>query len=503
MTVSGKPTDSAERSEVCLQCHENDQGVRNVPCVKGWRTSAHAHKGVTCADCHRSHYNVPPGTPPAVIGAVDRRSTGHLAAVVQQPGLPVRESLRGTSHNLGAVAPDVCYRCHADMQRLEEIPHPHQLGIPFNISCTACHDPPPQGTPRAVDHHPTQFNCTTCHDAHGNVLSETRRDLCLKCHDGARMSEWHGSPHDAGGAACTDCHDPHPPDGAPMSVDQPGVCHRCHSQTRQLEGILHPHQVPGPDGMNCSTCHQAHGKVTPWTRKDVCLQCHEGTPTMAWRSSTHGREGVACADCHNPHPDTRVPRTVNVSSTTVKRPKRLPMSVDEPDACYQCHPKIYGLAALPSHHAINEGKIVCSDCHDGHGQGHRNLKADSVNELCYQCHAEKEGPFAYEHPPVTENCDYCHEPHGTVANNLLRQPTTFLCLRCHSGHSTHDQSNQCSRCHFVNGEITVVGGGPRDPMVPTTPSMRRALFTDCTQCHAQVHGSDLPYGMACFNRMFR
>ena len=28
-----------------------------------WRTSKHAHCGVTCVDCHRGHYNVPPGTP--------------------------------------------------------------------------------------------------------------------------------------------------------------------------------------------------------------------------------------------------------------------------------------------------------------------------------------------------------------------------------------------------------------------------------------------------------
>ena len=78
--------------------------------------------------------------------------------------------------------------------------------------------------------------------------------------------------------------------------------------------------------------------------------------------------------------------------------------------------------------------MVCSDCHDPHGQLERNLKAETVNLLCYKCHAEKQGPFAYPHPPVTENCAICHEPHGTVADNLLRQPPVFLCLRCHSGH---------------------------------------------------------------------
>ena len=80
--------------------------------------------------------------------------------------------------------------------------------------------------------------------------------------------------------------------------------------------------------------------------------------------------------------------------------------------------------------------MVCSDCHDPHGQLEKNLKAETINQLCYKCHAEKTGPFAYPHPPVNENCAICHEPHGTVANNLLKQPPTFLCLRCHAGTAT-------------------------------------------------------------------
>jgi len=146
------------------------------------------------------------------------------------------------------------------------------------------------------------------------------------------------------------------------------------------------------------------------------------------------------------------------------------MSVDEPDACYQCHPQIFGKNALPSHHPIKEGKMVCSDCHDAHGQLEGNLLADRVNDLCWKCHAEKQGPFAFEHPPVTENCGYCHEPHGTVANNLLKQPTVMLCLRCHSGHKGHHGGANVDG-HSIN---------------------QAGFYTDCTQCHAQIHGSDLP-----------
>ena len=110
------------------------------------------------------------------------------------------------------------------------------------------------------------------------------------------------------------------------------------------------------------------------------------------------------------------------------------MSVNDPVVCYKCHADVFAKLSMPSHHPVKEGKMFCGDCHDAHGQMEGNLKAESLNLLCWKCHAEKQGPFAYEHPPVTENCAYCHSPHGTVANNLLQQPTTFLCLRCHVGH---------------------------------------------------------------------
>jgi DmsE family decaheme c-type cytochrome len=200
---------------------------------------------------------------------------------------------------------------------------------------------------------------------------------------------------------------------------------------------------------------------------------------MAWHSSTHNMMGVACTDCHNPHPTPGVqqnPRATGVSflHTNVRRPARRSMAVEEPEACYKCHPKIYAMNALPSHHPVKEGKMNCSDCHDSHGQQAGSLAADSGVLLCWKCHAEKQGPFAYEHPPVTEDCGICHEPHGTVANNLLKQPPTFLCLRCHTGH--RDGSH---------------GGGDRVD-IDINPQLQPGFYTDCMTCHSQIHGSDLP-----------
>jgi DmsE family decaheme c-type cytochrome len=196
---------------------------------------------------------------------------------------------------------------------------------------------------------------------------------------------------------------------------------------------------------------------------------------MGWKSSAHALQGVACVDCHNPHPSTELPRFANIQHAGMVRQKRLPMAVNDPDSCYPCHQNIATQFSLPSHHPLQQGKMKCASCHDTHGGATGNLNAPTVNLVCYKCHADKQGPFVYQHPPVEENCDICHNPHGTVANNLLRQPTTFLCLRCHSGHRGNSHSNIDQ---FQKG----VAGG----------NLRPAFYTNCTQCHSQVHGSDVP-----------
>ena len=121
--------------------------------------------------------------------------------------------------------------------------------------------------------------------------------------------------------------------------------------------------------------------------------------------------------------------------------------------------------------------MVCSDCHDPHGQYLNNLKDETVNFVCYHCHAEKQGPFTFEHPPVSERCTICHEPHGTVAKDLLRKPVTFLCLQCHAGHGNTTHSN-------------IVAGYTTSGHFNSPTDLQKGFYTDCTHCHNQIHGSD-------------
>ena len=117
----------------------------------------------------------------------------------------------------------------------------------------------------------------------------------------------------------------------------------------------------------------------------------------------------------------------------------------EPDTCFQCHKDRRAQMFRSSHMPMREGKIVCSDCHNPHGSITESLlKKDSINDVCYTCHAEKRGPFLFEHEPVRENCDNCHDPHGSINEYSLKMPRPRLCNECHNLMDNTAGPDQCS-----------------------------------------------------------
>lgn len=184
----------------------------------------------------------------------------------------------------------------------------------------------------------------------------------------------------------------------------------------------------------------------------ICLKCHTANATFNlhnWNASTHSAADVACSDCHNIH----------AGHNLKVRPR------ETAQMCYQCHQEIKAAFSLPNHHPVPENKVFCSDCHDAHGGNEKNLRRETVKATCTQCHREKEGPFLYEHADNTEECTKCHTSHGSVNNNLLVMREPFLCLQCHTSHRIS---------------------------ATTTPESKQAFYTRCTDCHSQIHGSDLP-----------
>ena len=197
-----------------------------------------------------------------------------------------------------------------------------------------------------------------------------------------------------------------------------------------------------------------------------CLECHSTGGRIHWAGSAHEVQEVACSDCHNPM--SRTSRRALLRERTVH------------ETCFACHPAQRLEFHKRSHMPLFEGKIECTDCHDPHGSvADPLLKADSLNELCTSCHAEKRGPFLWEHAPVTESCLNCHTPHGSNYESLLNEAPPYLCQECHAQIAVQDHPLEL----LSRGNLP---GGPN----PDERIMARA----CVTCHVQIHGSNHPSG---------
>lgn len=247
------------------------------------------------------------------------------------------------------------------------------------------------------------------------------RDMCLSCHEvsGGFMS----SPH--GEAECEACHGP---------------------------GSLHM-DAGGDDTLSLTN-------VAPRLLTERCLSCHNSMPKSVgdFPLSPHGRHQVACSECHQIHPERAKFGLLKADGTT--------------QLCTSCHKSTEAAFRKPNHHPVLEGGMTCRDCHDPHSDTNRSarrLEAFPKNG-CVTCHADKRGPFVFEHAPVRiEGCAACHEPHGSFNSKLLvRSEVMHLCLECHS----------------MTPDVAA-------PQPPSIHDLRSARFRNCTTCHREIHGSNV------------
>ena len=281
-----------------------------------------------------------------------------------------------------------------------------------------------------------------------------------------------------GDAKCTRCHDEgddypvlaigQTPHGVKADGRTP-TCTSCHGESdAHVTNAGSGGKRPLPDvlfrGKSKSDADKVNGQ---------CLNCHQAGLRMHWAGSRHQMENVACTSCHQVH----APHDKVLAKAT------------QPEVCFACHKTERAQAHKISHHPILEGKVVCADCHNPHGStGPKLLVKDSVNDTCYTCHAEKRGPFLWEHQPVTDDCTNCHTPHGSNTSPLLKVRAPWLCQECHSG--DHGK-NIYSGANLPGGNATTINGlqGPANRSPPAQLNARA-----CMNCHVLVHGSNHPAG---------
>jgi DmsE family decaheme c-type cytochrome len=244
-------------------------------------------------------------------------------------------------------------------------------------------------------------------------------DQCTACH-GELAKSYRRSPHSLREVDCEQCHG-----AGSLHVEAGGYSKESKDKIVSFKD---------------RSAEQANG---------ACLSCHAKSDHVRnWFSSAHQAQDIKCSQCHAIHGEVAEdshPQAFRRAQT---------------EKCLSCHRKQEAQSDLPYHHPIREGKMSCTDCHDPHGGSAGNhLNAANGNELCLRCHAEFQGPFSFQHPPVSEDCLKCHSPHGSPNQNLLTLSQPALCLQCHSAHHN----------------------GASLPLVDR-----------CTNCHNAIHGSDIP-----------
>ena len=195
----------------------------------------------------------------------------------------------------------------------------------------------------------------------------------------------------------------------------------------------------------------------------ACTTCHDRAKHALWDGSQHDQRNVTCISCHSVH--------------SGKSPTGLLKAASEPALCATCHAPIVKKLNRFNHMPVREGKMQCSSCHNTHGSTNVKLLkvGTTVDEACASCHAEKRGPYLWEHAPVSNSCVTCHDPHGSNNDRMLVAKSPFICQRCHVT-SRHPP--------------TVYDGF----VLNNSQNANKIYGKGCVNCHQTIHGSNHPNG---------
>ena len=189
---------------------------------------------------------------------------------------------------------------------------------------------------------------------------------------------------------------------------------------------------------------------------DTCLACH-GTPSLQtelpsgeplgltidpvlYFTSSHGRAGYACIQCHEdirefPHPE---------NPATSLRDYRL----ENYTLCQKCHLDKYESSLDGVHDRAlaggNQEAAVCTDCHNPHNTQPPSVPRSRIAITCERCHSEVVARYREsvhgealigEGNPDVPTCTDCHGVHNSVgpsSDSSFHLFSPEICAKCHA-----------------------------------------------------------------------
>jgi len=368
--------DKTAQSSLCFDCHK--AVAADIKASKGFHGKGPNVNGAPCKTCHTEHKGVAFKVVKFDPVAFDHKFTDYPLA--------------------GGHAGVKCESCHAAGQKFREAPsrcidchktdEPHKGNL--GTACQSCHsvadwkevkfDHAKTGFPLVGEH--GKAACGACH------VSEVYKGLPAQCIDCHREDDTHN------GANGTDCASCHAPTGwAAVAFDH---------GARTRFALTGKHA-----SLDCAACHTT--SLTSPKLPTACVACHKAD------DAHQGRNGPACAGCHNTTAWT------GVRFDHDRRTKFPLRGAHKKVACEACHVEAV-TKALP-------GK-ACIDCHrtdDPHkgGQG----------ENCAACHNDASW---------VEETRFDHD---LSAFPLLGKHKSVECALCHADKQFKDAPTECGACH--------------------------------------------------------
>ncbi len=274
-----------------------------------------------------------------------------------------------------------------------------------------------------------------------------------------------------------------------------------------------PNVEPDIDDKYCLSCHDTPGLRTTLPSGE---ELYIGVSAITHNTSTHGRLGYACVQCHTdireyPHP-------------AIKASTRREYSLEMYDLCKRCHIQNY-VATLDSTHqqalaAGNHQAAVCTDCHGAHDIDAPSQPLSKVPEMCQRCHSEIFDRYEQsvhgaallgDGDPFVPTCTDCHGVHDLEGPSFEEGFHLFspdICAQCHAdedlmtryGVSTHVFDTYISDFHGTtvvlfekispdqetNKPVCIDCHGVHDMRKvddPESTVIKENLLLTCQKCH--------------------